>query len=347
MDVVTPLPGGGGGGSALALPKVSPGSADHVARIAGARSVSADRWRPLAPGSWEQHTTVLPGESAAEVIRELEAEASEAAISTLLSPAARSMIVESERRVRAMEGTDAPPPPTMDELEDLEAYRRQQKLAADMARAELRKQKKAEEGGGLADLESNVGLVGRLTRRAGRALDPLWWAVSLYWRVRTALSCPKSYDVELLEQLGTRSIDTGDVVLFGGGGGGMLQCVGCSPWVHAGVVVRAPPRDLVSWRPDEAELAREGDGGYVAAGEVDSDEEAGMDEARWEPELATKRSRLFLYEVVCTRSINSGEERRGEGGRGGAQLVPLRHRLRHAPPYTTVGDVFPAPASTG
>ena len=115
------------------LETVPTGSQDHVARISGARSVHPHAWKPMTPGSWEQQTTVLPGESAVDVMRELEPDPN-ANVSQLLSPAARNMIIQSERRIRAMEGTEKPPPPSKDELAELEAYRRERELAREMVR---------------------------------------------------------------------------------------------------------------------------------------------------------------------------------------------------------------------
>ena len=66
----------------------------HALRIAGAKSIDPMRWTPQTPGSWEQGTTILPGESAVDVIKDLEEEAARAAaeggaapLSQLLSPA--------------------------------------------------------------------------------------------------------------------------------------------------------------------------------------------------------------------------------------------------------------------
>ena len=299
------------------LETVPAGSQDHMARISGARSVHPHAWKPMTPGSWEQQTTVLPGESAVDVMRELEPDPN-ANVSQLLSPAARNMIIQSERRIRAMEGTDKPPPPSKDELAELEAYRKERELAREMVRLTAGKPDDAP----VTSVDESLGRVGRCIRKAGRALDPLWWTAALYFRCRSAVRCPKTYDVDLLERLGPNSLDTGDVLLFAGAKDGMQQLHEASEWVSAAVIVRGPPTELITWRPDEKELRGQGDGGYLA-GDV-SDEE----EARWEMDRGTG-SRIFVYESV---RVKAGAPRKGEAG--GAQLVPLRHRLRNSPAHS-------------
>lgn len=104
----------------------------HALSVAGRKSVDPQRWRPMAPGSWEQGTTLLPGESALEVIQQVEKElAAEQGIggasapSQLLSPAARDMIIQSEARIAQIEGRPPPKPPH-DELAELLALRAEQ-----------------------------------------------------------------------------------------------------------------------------------------------------------------------------------------------------------------------------
>jgi hypothetical protein len=104
----------------------------HAISVAGRKSVDPQRWQPMAPGSWEQGTTVLPGESALEVIQQVEKELSaEQGVggasepSHLLSPAARDMIIQSEARIAQIEGRP-PPKPAHDELAELLALRAEQ-----------------------------------------------------------------------------------------------------------------------------------------------------------------------------------------------------------------------------
>lgn len=104
----------------------------HTLSVAGRKRIDPQRWRPMAPGSWEQGTTLLPGESALEVIQQVEKEmAAEQGVggasepSVLLSPAARDMIIQSEARIAQIEGRPPPKPPH-DELAELLALRAEQ-----------------------------------------------------------------------------------------------------------------------------------------------------------------------------------------------------------------------------
>ena len=204
----------------------------HTISVAGRKSVDPQRWQPMAPGSWEQGTTLLPGESALEVIQQVEKElAAEQGVggasepSALLSPAARDMIIASEARIAQIEGR-APPKPPHDELAEIMALRAEQDALARASKAA----KKARDASDAA-LPPAESTAARRLRRARFCVNPLWWLSALCCRCRAAVRCPKLYDVDTLERLGPNSFDTGDVLLLSPANTGMAQLFGSSRWV--------------------------------------------------------------------------------------------------------------------
>ena len=204
----------------------------HTISVAGRKSVDPQRWQPMAPGSWEQGTTLLPGESALEVIQQVEKElAAEQGVggasepSALLSPAARDMIIASEARIAQIEGR-APPKPPHDELAEIMALRAEQDALARASKAA----KKARDASDAA-LPPAESTAARRLRRARFCVNPLWWLSALCCRCRAAVRCPKLYDVDTLERLGPNSFDTGDVLLLSPANTGMAQLLGSSRWV--------------------------------------------------------------------------------------------------------------------
>ena len=187
----------------------------HIISVAGRKSVDPQRWQPTAPGSWEQGTTILPGESALEVIqqveREMAAESGEGGHSEpshLLAPATRDMIIATEARIAQIEGRPPPLPPH-DELAEIMAMRAEQDALARASKAAKAARDATEAA--LPPAESKAGI---WLRRLRFIFNPILWFTACLFRFRAASRCPKLYDVDLLEQLGPNTCDTGDILLM-------------------------------------------------------------------------------------------------------------------------------------
>ena len=60
----------------------------------------------------------------------------------------------------------------------------------------------------------------RWLHRLRHVVNPLCWLAALAYRCRAAAACPKRYDIDLLEQLGPNTLDTGDLLLLSPRGSG-------------------------------------------------------------------------------------------------------------------------------
>jgi hypothetical protein len=159
----------------------------HLINTAGRKSVDPMRWQPMAPGSWEQGTTILPGESALDVIqqveRELAAESGEGGHSEpsqLLAPATRNMIIATEARIAQIEGRPPPKPPH-DELAEIMALRAEQDALARASKAA--KAARDATDAALPPAESKAGM---WLRRLRYIVNPIWWLTACVFRFRAA-----------------------------------------------------------------------------------------------------------------------------------------------------------------